>query len=1150
MRLSQLVRRSLSYYWRNNLAVVLGVAVATAVLAGALLVGNSVRASLRNLVLERLGKTTHVVSSSTFFREKLAVAVQNDPEFKTHGFQLVCPLISLEGTVTHERSKRLASAINVYGVDQRFWDFNERSLAAPIDRAVYLSPTLANELGTSPGDAILLQLQKPSAIPLESLHSKKEELGKTLRLTTARVLESDELGEFSVQPQQTGVRAIFVSMDLLQRELEQPDKANLLLLSADQTNDAVLNQMVRRNVALEDLGIKLRSNILFLHEPKIYVDTIEDSMRPLRERSESRRTPLSEEPTIVPVEHDSKVISTPLASSVIAAADSLQIRHAAVLSYLANSIGNGEHSIPYSLVTALDDEEFKQLQQPQVSAKTDLPPIILNEWAASDLGVKPGDKLTLEYYFWQEGGRLETKTASFELIGIVPIKGLAADQNLVPEYAGITGSENLSDWDPPFPVDLQRVRPKDEDYWHQYHTTPKAFLPLSVGQSLWQTRFGKVTSIRLWLTKSSLYPFEHALHDKLDPALMGLTVLPVRSQSLAASRGATDFGEYFLYFSFFLVVSALLLTTLFFKLGIEQRVREVGLLRAIGFGPATLRRVFLIEAAIMAVAGCLLGLVGAIAYGQLMMFGLRTWWVGAVGTTSLKLYLSTQSLAIGFFAGLIAALLCVWLSLRSLTKQSTRGLLAGNISPAETKATKGTIRFRLGLVFAVLGLSLLLAAAFHLLGQAAGFFGGGTLLLIALLFFQSSWLRQPPKTSLAGHGRWPIVRLGFRNATHRPGRSVMCIALIAAAAFIVVSVDSFRHRDDDNSLAKNSGSGGFPLLAEATVPLVNDPATREGQQALNLQNDNPESPLAGVTLTRFRVRPGDDTSCLNLYQPQSPKIIAPTNDFLEANRFVFQSSVAETNGEKTNPWLLLNRELPDGVVPVIADANSLTYVLHLKLGDEIPIQNGDKETRLKVVAALSDSILQSELIMSEKNFVRLFPDQQGYRFFLIDFPDASKSLAVTAALEDRLGDYGFDVQSTSERLASFHRVENTYLSTFQMLGGLGLILGTIGLSAVLLRNVLERRRELALMRAVGYNSNHFTLMVVAENALLLFGGVMTGTLCAALAIAPVFLTRQSQPVNISLGLMLVAVLVSGLTASIAATWATVRTPLLAALKAD
>ena len=119
-----------------------------------------------------------------------------------------------------------------------------------------------------------------------------------------------------------------------------------------------------------------------------------------------------------------------------------------------------------------------------------------------------------------------------------------------------------------------------------------------------------------------------------------------------------------------------------------------------------------------------------------------------------------------------------------------------------------------------------------------------------------------------------------------------------------------------------------------------------------------------------------------------------------------------------------------------------------------------------------------------------------------------------------------------------------------MLGGLGLILGTIGLAAVLLRNVLERRRELALMRAVGFDSRHFTIMIVAENALLLFAGVMTGSICAVLAIIQVFLTRHNQVSSFSLGVMLLAVLVSGLTASIVATWATLRSPLLTALKAE
>jgi ABC-type antimicrobial peptide transport system permease subunit len=1152
MSTAQLLKRSLSYYWRTNLAVILGVAVAVAVLAGALLVGDSVRASLRDLVLQRLGKTTFVVTSTGFVRDQLAADIQSDPEFTSSSFAATCPLISLPGTITHEPTKRVASSVKVYGVDDRFWKFHQQQRPAPQNRSVLISRSLATELGTTAGDSMLLQVQKPTEIPLESLHSDKANLGKTIRLSVAEVLDADALGEFSIQPQQSGVRVVFVSLKLLQQELEEPDKVNLILISqqtnpSGSTNSDSLTKILRRQHTLEDLGVSLR-----------YV--------------------AHEEVRAVSVEHDSKMINAPLATAAQQTAKELSERTSGLFSYLANSISSKGRSIPYSLITAIDEQTFQRLYRNDKNS-TALPSIILNDWAAKDLGVGDGDQITLEYYFWHEGGRLETRTENFTVVAVVPIAGLAADKDLVPEYPGITGSENLSDWNPPFPIDLKRVRQKDEDYWHQYRTTPKAFIPLEVGQKLWQSRFGGMTSIRLFSFPLDIPPqnprfdikafgerlkavqdrmeqlndVRESLKTKLDPVGMGLAVLPVRQQGLEASRGATDFGEYFLYFSFFLVVSALLLMTLFFKLGVEQRIRELGTLRAIGFGPSKTRSLLLIEGLILSVSGSVLGLLGAIAYGQFMMFGLRTWWVDAVGTSALSLHVSPLSLVIGFVGGILAAVVCIAITLRALRRRSARSMLTGSTSELRSdtdKRRKWITSLRLGILFTAVGSLLLLGVAVHLVRQAAGFFGGGTLFLAALLCYQSSWLRRRGHGLLSGQALWPIARTGFRNATYRPSRSVLCIALIASAVFIIVAVDSFRHREGPATHERKSGTGGFLLLAESVVPLVNDPNSREGQESLNLANIDSDPALNGVTFTRFRVQPGDDASCLNLYQPRNPKIVAPTDDFISSGRFNFQNSLATTNEETSNPWLLLNRQFDDGAVPVIADANSLTYVMHLKLGDDFLLPRGSETIRLRVVAALSDSLFQSELLMSEKNFVRLFPERQGYTFFLIDLPDAARAQNAATALEDRLSDFGFDVQPTSERLATFHRVENTYLSTFQMLGGLGLILGTIGLAAVLLRNVLERRRELALMRAVGYNSRHFTVMILSENALLLFAGVASGTVCALLAILPVVLARHGQFAQISLGLLLLAVLISGLAASIAATWVAIRTPLLAALRAE
>jgi len=228
-------------------------------------------------------------------------------------------------------------------------------------------------------------------------------------------------------------------------------------------------------------------------------------------------------------------------------------------------------------------------------------------------------------------------------------------------------------------------------------------------------------------------------------------------------------------------------------------------------------------------------------------------------------------------------------------------------------------------------------------------------------------------------------------------------------------------------------------------------------------------------------------------------------------------------------------------------------VLHLGLGEDLDLpRGGEGALRLRLVGMLRDSVFQGELLMSERNFLRAFPQQEGFRFFLLEAPiDASDG--VTELLEQRLDDYGFDVVETAERLAGFHRVENTYLSTFQTLGGLGLMLGTLGLAAVLLRNVLERRRELALLRAVGYDSRDFSLMVLAENAVLLFWGLASGTFCALVAIVPALASRGGGAAAFSLpslGLLLLAVLASGVLASLLAVAASVRAPLLQALRAE
>jgi ABC-type antimicrobial peptide transport system permease subunit len=157
---------------------------------------------------------------------------------------------------------------------------------------------------------------------------------------------------------------------------------------------------------------------------------------------------------------------------------------------------------------------------------------------------------------------------------------------------------------------------------------------------------------------------------------------------------------------------------------------------------------------------------------------------------------------------------------------------------------------------------------------------------------------------------------------------------------------------------------------------------------------------------------------------------------------------------------------------------------------------------------------------------------------------------VTEALESRLSDYGFDVEEAAARLAAFHRVENTYITTFQTLGLLGLLLGTLGLATVLLRNALEQRRELALLRAVGFADGHIRRMVLAENALLLALGLGTGIAAALVAVLPALLERGGgAPLGTVFALVL-AVSVTGILVSWLAVAVIARLPLVGSLRSE
>ena len=1092
-----LTKASLRYYAATNALVVLGVAVAVAVLAGALLVGASVRDSLKQIALGRLGNTDAIVTAPTFFRTALA----NDIflKWRPGTGNRVAPLIVASGAVSHDESKRSAGRVAVYGVNDLFGRFHDRppvGLAGAVvfpdisGRDALISEALANELGAKLGDGITLRVAKPTDIPLSSLQGRREVTGQRIRLTVVRILDRASLGEFSLAPSQGPVLALYVPMERLQRDLAIGDRVNTLLLSLDDEYEDLVSQVVMPSADLDDLGLRLRKG----RDGNTIVET------------------------------RAGLLTDPLADGIRAIAGDNGLQSESVLAYVANTIRVGDREVPYSVVAAKGTGRGE---------------IRLNQWAADDLRAKVGDRVSLDYFLWSDEDGLTTSSANFTLAGILPMNGDGADPTLTPDYPGISDAPDITSWDPPFPVDLKRVRPKDEDYWDKFRAAPKAIVSLEDGQRLWGSRYGKVSSVRLnGVAAINAQAF--------DPAATGLTARNVRADAANAAQGTTDFGEYFLYFSFFLVVSALLLAYLFFAVGLEQRTTEVGILAAIGFTPSKIRGVFIREGAILAAIGAAIGAAAAIGYTALILYGLRTWWIGAVGTTDLTLHVAPEWLAIGVIGTSLVGFAALWLGVRAMSRRSARALLKGDAAARSTQSTM--VMKTAAVMLLILGAVHLAAALSGTMDPTAGFFGAGGSWLVGGLCAASIYLRRRPSSTTLGRGFSGLFALGIRHTSARPARSVLSLALIAFASFVLVSVGAFKKDVSAEGNDPRSGTGGFALMAESVAPLMHDPNTPEGRDGLGLETADPI--VSKTTITRFRLRPGDETSCLTLYRPTNPRIIAPEPRFFSTPRFKFSSSMAATPEEIGNPWLLLNRKFDDGAIAAVADQTTLMYVLHLAVGDDFSFSpDGHPPVKLRIVGALADSFLQSELIIGEPAFVRLFPRHEGYRVWMIETAPGQDA-AVTTHLEDRLSDFGVDVSDTHQRWAAYHQVENTYLATFQALGSLGLLLGTLGLGAVLARNVLERRKEIGLLRAVGYSPADVRSMVLSEGMALVSAGLLLGAGCAVVAILPALRDRaQALPV-VNLGGLLIAVFVTGTIASLFAIRLTSRTPVVEAIKSE
>jgi putative ABC transport system permease protein len=1105
----RLIMRTMRHFMGSNLATAAGIAIATAVVCGALIIGNSLQMSLERIVAYRLGNISHTITAGErIFTKELGSKTTANGQYSS------APVLKTEAIASIQGSNIRINKVDVWGIDSQFDHVAGKSSKKLTveENEIVISRNLAGRLMADTGDFILLRMRKIGPIPSNTPFVAESEQTITRRVKIVDILDKEELGHLSMQATQSSPLNAFVNIDWLNRIMDLEQMANMIVVNARQeTSTKDVYDLTRKAWQLEDGGIILKttdSKRIDYHDNRIHLTS-------------------------------DRVFIDHYLSEVI-----LNIFDEAIptLTYFVNSLEHKDKSTPYSFVTAIDrlilsraaNETHGQISTNEwthrykTEIQIDYGQVVINQWLADDLGIYTGDSLLMRYYEIGPLRELYEREENFIVSYVLPMQWASQDSVLMPHLPGLSDAGNCRDWEAGIPIDLDAIRQKDEDYWDKYKGTPKAYIALDQGQRMWQNRFGNLTAISIPNDQYSEEAINNILSHEIDPKNIGFMVNAVREKGHDAARGSVDFGQLFAALGIFIIISGLLLTALLLSFSLKQRESQVKLFVSLGFPRQLVRKIMVLEALGITLTGVIAGVFISIAYSKAVFSALNHNWYDIVRTDTLALHIQPASLAFGFLISMVLGMLIVYWGIhQAIIQHLPAGKSQGNIglhsnqdSPAQgplnhpkKKLPSTSIihvhsitkksghdhiyKFRLAsfIFFMASVLIVLYLMSLSQYDRPLIWLFAGILLMLTGITQAFYFLNR--KTKKSSHLN-SLSALGWRNLNRNPLRSFTTILLLAVGSFVIVTTAANRKEATTDDTVKLSGTGGFQYIAETTVPILRN---------LNLPETHVEFGLPeNVQFVQFLSAYDDDASCLNLNMVANPRILATDPAYLES-RFSFVSSNTWLN--KNEPWKSLD-SVYQGIVPAVADQSVIQWGLGKKVGDTLVYVNvRGEEVQLLLIGGLANSVFQGNVIISSSNFMTHFPENGGSDVVLIEAFENDRQ-KIEEELEMIFRDYGWEMTSTLEKLAGFNSVENTYLQIFFLMGAFAMLLGTIGLVVIMAKSMIERRSEIALLRTLGYRMSHLIRLFFQEYTTLFIAGILIGTISALLATLPNFLMANQN----------------------------------------
>ncbi|MFK0044922.1 FtsX-like permease family protein [Streptomyces sp. NPDC090741] len=505
-----------------------------------------------------------------------------------------------------------------------------------------------------------------------------------------------------------------------------------------------------------------------------------------------------------------------------------------------------------------------------------------------------------------------------------------------------------------------------------------------------------------------------------------------------------------------------------FSMLVAQRTREIGLMRAIGADSGQVLKSVIVEAFLLGLVGSILG-VGAgvgLAVGLMQLMG------------QMGMHLSTDDLTIawttpvvGLVLGIVVTVVSAFIPARRAGKVSPMAALREAGTPGDKKA--GRIRAAVGLVLTGIGgAGLFLAAAAD---KAAA---GSLWLSLGVLFTLIGFIVIGPLLAglvvrlLSGIVLRPfgsVGRLAERNALRNPRRTGATAAALMIGLALVACLSVV----------------GSSMVASATDELDKSVGA---DYIVQSQTGQPIMPQAEQAL---RATKGLDH--VTAYREVEAKVTAPDGFVKEGGVSVNDPTYAQDVRRKmiAGEHAAAYGKGAMSVGSLFADEH------HVKVGDELTVAfTGGQSTRLKVAAITSDegNLDKGVMYISTATAEQFLPaDRMPRPFMLLAKAADGKADAAYTAVKGALAEYPqYQVQNQTDYKKSLKDQVGQLLNMVYGLLGLAIIVAVLGVVNTLALSVVERTREIGLMRAIGLSRRQLRRMIRLESVVIALFGALLG----------------------------------------------------------